>query len=84
MLYVWNEDRGKGHLCVSAHCFSPKKGTPDTSGVCVKAFKMWDLYGFHVQLLGSSPGHLWLLLLPSEPAGCCNWSKVTQINIGGQ
>lgn len=89
MSYVWDEDRGgRGHLCcVSAHRFSAKNvfahsGTPDTSEVCMKACKMWDLHGVHVLLLGSFPCHLWLLL--SETAGCCNWTKVIQINIGGQ
>lgn len=67
MLYVWNGDGRKGHLCVSAHCFSAKKvfahsGTPDTSEVCIKAFKMWDLHVLHVLLLGSRPSHPWLLL----------------------
>lgn len=78
MLYVWDEDRGgrATFSCVSAHRFSAKKvfalsGTSHTSEVCMKACKMWDLNELHVLLLGGL-------------SQLASWTKVIQINIGGQ
>lgn len=79
-------EEGAPLWCGSAHRFGAEKvfahsGTPHTSEVCMKACKMWDLHELHVLLPGGRPRRLWQL---SKPAGCCDWTKVIQINIGGQ